>query len=87
MPSFHALWRAAAGLAIAVGVVQGAIDTAIVSAPGSTVSIAGWHMQSTSHASSDVVALSRPGADASSWYRVGSHGTIMVRFLYQKNFE
>jgi exo-1,4-beta-D-glucosaminidase len=55
-------------------------DTAIVSSPGSTVPIGGWYMQSTAHTSENMITLSKPGADTSSWYRVGSYGTVMVCF-------
>jgi exo-1,4-beta-D-glucosaminidase len=53
-------------------------DTPIVSSAGSIATIGGWYMQSTERAPNDMTKLSQPGADISSWYRVGSHGTVMV---------
>jgi len=45
---------------------------------GLTAPIKGWYMQSTTLASQDMTELSNPGANISSWFRIGSHGTIMV---------
>lgn len=45
---------------------------------GECSTILEWYMQSTALVNQDVVALSSSGLDVSSWYRVGSHGTIMV---------
>ncbi|KAK2810773.1 hypothetical protein FQN49_008505, partial [Arthroderma sp. PD_2] len=50
----------------------------LVSSAGQREIIPGWHLQSERHVSSDVVKLSSPGADISSWYRVSSRGTVMA---------
>jgi exo-1,4-beta-D-glucosaminidase len=70
---------ASAWAAVAAVSVRGEQDAAFVSLAGNTTGIKGWNMQSSEHASKDMIALSMPGADVSSWYRVGSHGTVMVR--------
>lgn len=70
----------AVALASTSSAASGTQNAAIVSVAGSTVPIRGWYMQSTAHASEDMIVLSKPGADTKSWYRVGSHGTVMVRF-------
>jgi hypothetical protein len=68
-----------------LGAVRGAVpgrlqerEATIISSAGDTSTIPGWFMQSSTHVSKDIAALSQSGADVSSWYRVGSHGTIMV---------
>jgi exo-1,4-beta-D-glucosaminidase len=53
-------------------------DAPFVSSAGSIATIEGWSMQSTERAPNDMTKLSQPGADVFSWYRVGSHGTVMV---------
>ena len=53
-------------------------DVPFVSSAGSISTIKGWYMQSTAHTSENMTMLSLPGANVSSWYRVGSHGTVMV---------
>ena len=71
------------GVAVAVAQVATASparldDGYIVKTAGDAAAIKGWYMQSTSKASSDMLAVSQPGFDVSSWYRVGSRGTVMV---------
>ena len=68
-------------IAHAVAAVPGATDAPLVASAGSTAVINGWYMQSSAHAPQDMAALSQPGADVSSWYRVGSRGTVMVSVL------
>jgi exo-1,4-beta-D-glucosaminidase len=53
-------------------------DIPFVSSAGSISTIEGWYMQSTAHTSQNMTILSLPDANVSSWYRVGSHGTVMV---------
>lgn len=53
-------------------------DAPLVTAAGDAAAIKGWYMQSTAKTSSDMLAVSQPGFDMSSWYRVGSRGTVMV---------
>lgn len=67
----------AAATALVVAVV-GYPNAPIVGAAGQTNVIGGWNMQSTAKVSNDMVVVSQPGFDVSSWYRVGSHGTVMV---------
>jgi exo-1,4-beta-D-glucosaminidase len=50
----------------------------IVRAAGQTSVIDGWSLQTSSKVSTNMTAVSQPGFDVSSWYRVGSHGTVMV---------
>jgi exo-1,4-beta-D-glucosaminidase len=70
---------ASAWAAVAAVSERGEQDAALVSPAGNTTQIKGWNMQSSEHASKDMSALSMPGADVSSWYRVGSYATVMVR--------
>lgn len=53
-------------------------DGSLVKSAGDSAAIQGWYMQSTAEASSNMLAVSQPGFDVSSWYRVGSRGTVMV---------
>lgn len=53
-------------------------DCSLVKAAGDAAAIKGWYMQSTADTSSDMLAVSQPGFDVTSWYRVGSRGTVMV---------
>lgn len=53
-------------------------DCSLVKTAGDAAAIKGWYMQSAAKADTDMVAVSRPGFDVSSWYRVGSRGTVMV---------
>lgn len=53
-------------------------DSSLVKAAGDAAAIKGWYMQSTADTSSDMLAVSQPGFDVTSWYRVGSRGTVMV---------
>jgi exo-1,4-beta-D-glucosaminidase len=50
----------------------------IVRVAGQTNVIDGWSLQSSAKVSTNMTAVSQPGFDVSSWYRVGSHGTVMV---------
>lgn len=75
MRNFLSIPVAIAGLASAA---RDASDVTLLSSPGSIAPIKGWSMQSTIHASEDMITLSKAGADVSSWYRVGSYGTVMV---------
>ncbi|RFU25581.1 hypothetical protein B7463_g10749, partial [Scytalidium lignicola] len=61
--------------------VQVQRDAPFVSSAGSTATIPGWHLQSSAHVSKDIAALSKPGVDTSSWYRVSSHCTVMAGLL------
>lgn len=56
-------------------------NVAIVSSAGQTSVINGWYMQSSAKVSSSLTSVSQPGFDVSSWYRVGSHETVMVSIL------
>ncbi|KAH8816554.1 glycoside hydrolase superfamily [Xylogone sp. PMI_703] len=67
--------------AIATPAAQLQKNTPLVSSAGSTVPIPGWYIQSSAHVSQDVSALSKPGVDTSSWYRVSSHCTVMAGLL------
>lgn len=53
-------------------------DCSLVKTAGDAAAIKGWYMQSTAEAATDMLAVSQPGFDVSSWYRVGSRGTVMV---------
>ncbi|KAJ5584025.1 uncharacterized protein N7459_003825 [Penicillium hispanicum] len=53
----------------------------LVSSPGDSAIIPGWSMQSATHVSADMRALSRPGIDVSQWYRVGARGTVMAGLI------
>lgn len=71
-------------LLVAATLVAGVAGTAeskaasIVRAAGQSSVITGWSLQSSAKVSSNMAAVSQPGFDVSSWYRVGSHGTVMV---------
>ncbi|OBT39131.1 hypothetical protein VE00_09696 [Pseudogymnoascus sp. WSF 3629] len=56
-------------------------DAPLVKTAGDAAAIKGWYMQSTAKTSSDMLAVSQPGFDMSSWYRVGSRGTVMAGLL------
>ncbi|OBT63036.1 hypothetical protein VE03_08142 [Pseudogymnoascus sp. 23342-1-I1] len=56
-------------------------DYSIVKTAGDAAAIKGWYMQSTAKTSSGMLAVSQPGFDVSSWYRVGSRGTVMAGLL------
>ena len=58
-------------------------NVAVVSSAGQTSVIDGWYMQSSTEVSSDLTSVAQPGFDTSSWYRVGSHETVMVGILSQ----
>ncbi|KAH8594009.1 exo-beta-D-glucosaminidase [Bisporella sp. PMI_857] len=62
-------------------VALGKEDGSIASNPGDTTVIPGWHMQSSAIVTADMIELSKPDADVSSWYRVGSHSTVMAGLL------
>ena len=53
----------------------------LVSAAGQHEVIPGWYLQSERHVSSGIFSLSLTGADVSSWYRMGSRGTVMAGLL------
>lgn len=69
---------AAAAAAQVVNASPARSDDCFVKAAGDAAAIKGWYMQSTADTSSDMLAVSQPGFDVSSWYRVGSRGTVMV---------
>ncbi|KAF3484434.1 exo-beta-D-glucosaminidase [Arthroderma uncinatum] len=52
--------------------------SSLVSSAGQCEIIPGWHLQSERRLSGDMSSLSLPGVDVSSWYRVGSRGTVMA---------
>ncbi|KFY31196.1 hypothetical protein V493_01304 [Pseudogymnoascus sp. VKM F-4281 (FW-2241)] len=56
-------------------------DSSLVKTAGDAAAIKGWYLQSTAETSSDMLAISQPGFDVSSWYRVGSRGTVMAGLL------
>jgi exo-1,4-beta-D-glucosaminidase len=68
----------AATLAVGVAGTTDFTNTPIVGAAGQTSVIDGWSIQSSAKISESMTTVSRPGFDVSSWYRVGSHGTVMV---------
>lgn len=68
-------------IAAAVAAAPGPTDVPLVASAGSTAAISGWYMQSSARASQNMVTLSQPGVDVSTWYRVGSHSTVMVCVL------
>ncbi|KAG5208097.1 Exo-beta-D-glucosaminidase [Trichophyton interdigitale] len=53
----------------------------LVSTAGQHEVIPGWYLQSERHVSSNIFSLSFPGADVSSWYRMGPRGTVMAGLL------
>ncbi|OJJ36213.1 hypothetical protein ASPWEDRAFT_52033 [Aspergillus wentii DTO 134E9] len=54
---------------------------AIVSSPGDHAIIPGWRLQSSLRTSSDIPSISKPGANVSSWYRIGSRATVMAGLI------
>ncbi|EFQ96883.1 exo-beta-D-glucosaminidase [Nannizzia gypsea CBS 118893] len=72
---------ATSALLLASAVSALSISQPLVSAAGQHGIIPGWHLQSERHVSSNLSFLSSPGADVSSWYRVGSRGTVMAGLL------
>ncbi|KFX96242.1 hypothetical protein V490_03437 [Pseudogymnoascus sp. VKM F-3557] len=72
---------AAAFARVATASPARANDESPVKNAGDAAAIKGWYMQSTAHVSSDMLAVSKPGFDTSSWYRVGSRGTVMAGLL------
>lgn len=53
----------------------------LVSLPGDTAVIPGWSFQSETMLPDDITGLSEPGVDVSSWYRMGSRGTVMAGLI------
>ena len=56
-------------------------DNPLVSSPGDTVALPGWHIQSSQQVSNDLPALSKPGVDVSKWHRIGSKATVMAGLI------
>ena len=54
---------------------------ALVSSPGDTATVPGWHLVSSLHAPKDIPALSQPGVDISKWLRIGPKATVMAGLL------
>ncbi|KAB8342778.1 hypothetical protein FH972_022376 [Carpinus fangiana] len=69
----------AATVAAAPGPEYGAKP--LVSVAGQTSTIPAWSLQSTKQAPTDLKKLSKPGADVSSWHRMGPMGTVMDGLL------
>jgi exo-1,4-beta-D-glucosaminidase len=73
-------------LLIAVA-ISGSVDAAnvvsdlLVASAGDVAAIPGWYLQSALKVPEDLSALSSPGADSSSWYRVSARGTVMAGLL------
>lgn len=53
----------------------------LVSSPGDTAIIPGWSLQSATRITADISGLSQSGADVSTWYRMGSRGTVMAGLI------
>ncbi|KAJ6022392.1 uncharacterized protein N7446_012745 [Penicillium canescens] len=53
----------------------------LVASAGDVAAIPGWYLQSALKVPDDLSALSSPGADSSSWYRVSGRGTVMAGLL------
>ncbi|KAJ5151583.1 hypothetical protein N7492_009878 [Penicillium capsulatum] len=69
-------------LAILLGLgVAYAAPQSLTSSPGHRAIIPKWYLQSAEQVPSNVVALSRPGADVSQWDRVGARGTVMAGLI------
>ncbi|KAF2021170.1 glycoside hydrolase family 2 protein [Aaosphaeria arxii CBS 175.79] len=54
---------------------------AIVTLPGQIATIPAWHVQSSRQIGNDQSKLSDPGLDTSSWYKIGTRGTLMATLL------
>lgn len=71
-------------LALAVSSSANAVSTdpaRLVVSAGDVATIPGWYLQSTTKVLGDIIALSVPGANVSSWYRVGARGTVMAGLI------
>ncbi|KAH8690116.1 putative glycosyl hydrolase [Talaromyces proteolyticus] len=64
-----------------LGPAGAAASADIVSAAGQTAKIPGWSLQSVLHASDNLTALAKPGADVSGWYRVSARKTAMAGLI------
>ncbi|KAJ5163941.1 Glycoside hydrolase family 2 immunoglobulin-like beta-sandwich [Penicillium coprophilum] len=53
----------------------------LVASAGDIAAIPGWNLQSSTKVSDKLDVLSTPGEDVSSWYRVGSRGTVMAGLI------
>ena len=53
----------------------------LVASAGDISAIPGWYLQSSTKVSEGMDVLSIPGKDVSSWYRVGSRGTVMAGLI------
>ncbi|KAF2703028.1 glycoside hydrolase family 2 protein [Pleomassaria siparia CBS 279.74] len=62
-------------------VVQAA---SLVSVVGQSASIPSWKVQSSSKTDNDVSKLSSSSLNTSSWYTIGTHGTLMASLLSNK---
>jgi exo-1,4-beta-D-glucosaminidase len=57
------------------------VSDLLVASAGDVAAIPGWYLQSALKVPEDLSALSSPGADSSSWYRVSARGTVMAGLL------
>ena len=57
------------------------VSNLLVASAGDVAAIPGWYLQSALKVPDDLAALSLPGADSSSWYRVSARGTVMAGLL------
>ncbi|KAF2272636.1 glycoside hydrolase [Westerdykella ornata] len=56
-------------------------------APGQATTVSSWKVQSSSKTGDDVAKLSNPNLDTSSWYGIGSRGTLMATLLENKVYN
>jgi exo-1,4-beta-D-glucosaminidase len=68
----------AATIVVGIAGVADSASAPIVGTAGQTSAIDGWSIQASAKVSGDLATVSQPGFDVSSWYRMGSHGTVMV---------
>ncbi|KAJ5129966.1 uncharacterized protein N7515_006005 [Penicillium bovifimosum] len=74
--------RLSAALAICANAFAATVSSEfLVASAGDVAIIPGWHLQSVTRVPDNMTALSAPGADISSWYRVGARGTVMAGLI------
>ncbi|KAF2467896.1 glycoside hydrolase [Lindgomyces ingoldianus] len=61
--------------------------TPLISSNGQSTTIPTWKLQSSSKLNVDISKLSSPSLDTSSWYTLGSHGTLMAALLESNAYK
>jgi exo-1,4-beta-D-glucosaminidase len=74
-------------LLLATSSILSHTEAAIVSSPGQIATIPSWKVQSVSKSGTDPAKLSQSNFDTSSWYSIGSKGTLMSTLIENKVYN